>query len=237
MGFSCGSGKKYKKCCLNTISKDNKTLNMLDYHIAKATWYAEKNKENKACDCYRMALFNVIALCKENNIKTIFEYDNKYDCYDYFSNWIQDYLMILSNNWDKINIQYDRLFICDKLEKTFKLDDENSYWKEMIIREKSNALFIIGKEEEATNLVEEYLKEKPEWIWGYIEMADWYGFKKDEKYNPQKAIKILEKTLSLDIQQDMDTVYERLDSLYEDIGKKEKSQEYRIKRDKYLENK
>ena len=233
----CGSRKKYKKCCLNTISKDNKTLNILDYHIAKATWYAEKNMEIKACDCYRMAQFSVIDLCKENNIKTIFEYDHKYDCYDFFSNWIQDYLMMLGNNWDKINLQYDRIFTCDQIEKTFKLDDENSYWKEMIIREKSNALFIIGKEEEATNLVEEYLKEKPEWIWGYIEMADWYSFKKDEKYNPQKAIEILEKTLLLDIPEDMDAVYERLVDLYEDIGKKEKSQEYRIKRDKYLENK
>lgn len=230
----CGSGKKYKKCCLNKNTSSLEELNSIDYFVARAQWHILRNQDQKAFDCYRIAFFDIIAFCSKNNIKTIEEFDYHFISYDSLSNWLDDFLMLIGNNSDKINFQYEKLFICKTIEETFNLNqDNNEYWKEEIIRERANALFNIGKIDEATETIESYLKEKPLWLWGYIEMADWYYLDKSNNYNPEKAIEILERTLNLDINEDMDVVYERLIDLYKNINNKDKVKEYHDKLAKY----
>ena len=107
-------------------------------------------------------------------------------------NWLQDYdnLLEMCDEEDKL---YERLELWDSVEEIFDLSNEiNLYWKERTIREKANTEFRLGNEEKATKMIEEYLNEKENWVWGYIEMADWYDNKRDEEhYNLEKAKNIL----------------------------------------------
>ena len=206
----CGSGKKYKKCCMNNDkSKDIEKLDFIDHCISKAEWYLKREETKKAHALYRMAWFDVKDICKENNIKSISEYDEKYEGYDSF------------------------------VEEIFDLSNEiNLYWKERTTREKANTEFRLGNEEKATKIIEEYLIEKENWVWGYIEMADWYDNKRDaEHYNLEKAKNILLKTEQIKDIEDMDAVYERLESIYDKLGDKEKSKEYAKKWDEYVHKK
>ena len=89
-------------------------------------------------------------------------------------NWLQDYdnLLEMCDEEDKL---YERLELWDSIEEIFDLNNKvNLYWKERTIREKANTEFRLGNEEKATKMIEEYLNEKENWVWGYIEMADWY---------------------------------------------------------------
>ena len=206
--------------------------------MSKAEWYLKREETKKAHALYRMAWFDVKDICKENNIKSISEYDEKYEGYDSLLNWLQDYdnLLEMCDEEDKL---YERLELWDSVEEIFVLSNEiNLYWKERTTREKANTEFRLGNEEKATKIIEEYLIEKENWVWGYIEMADWYDNKRDaEHYNLEKAKNILLKTEQIKDIEDMDAVYERLESIYDKLGDKEKSKEYAKKWDEYVHKK
>ena len=44
----CGSGKKYKKCCINKNNNDDlEKLNSIDEFVCKAEWYLKEKKTKK----------------------------------------------------------------------------------------------------------------------------------------------------------------------------------------------
>lgn len=227
----CGSGKKYKKCCINkNNNEDLDKLNLIDEFVCKAEWYLKREEDKKGGHLLRIAWFDVQDICKSNNIKSISEYDEKYDGYDSLLNWIQDYenILAMSDEEDKL---YERLELWNTIEEIFDLDNENElYWKERAIREKANTEFRLGNEEKATKIIEDYLKVKPEWTWGYIEMADWYLDKRDNKhYNLEKAKEILLRAEYIEGIEEVDAVLERLWDIYKELNDKDNIKIYATK--------
>jgi hypothetical protein len=82
-------------------------------------------------------------------------------------------------------------------------------WKEKFIRVRANTEFRLGNEDVATEIIESYLKEKENWVWGYIEMSDWYDERDLKHYNLEKSKSILLRTEKIANMDDMDAVYER----------------------------
>lgn len=159
----CGSGKKYKKCCINKNNNDDlDKLNLIDEFVCKAEWYLKREENKKGSHLLRIAWFDVQDVCKNNNIKSISEYDEKYDGYDSLLNWIQTYEDVLAES-DEEDKLYERLELWNTIEDIFDLDNENElYWRERAIREKANTEFRLGNEEKATKIIEDYLNVKPE---------------------------------------------------------------------------
>ena len=118
-----------------------------------------------------------------------------------------------------------------KIEGIFDINNEkNVYWKESSVRAKANAEFRLGNEEKATKIIEDYLKIKPEWTWGYIEMADWYNFKRDKKhYNLEKAKEILLRAENIKGIEEVDAVLERLWDIYKELNDKDNVKIYATK--------
>lgn len=235
----CGSGKKYKKCCINReLPRDIEALNFIDRCISKAEWYLEREETKKGYSLLRIAWFDVQDICKRNGIKSIEEYDKKYKGYDCLLNWLQYYDNILEES-NEISYLYERIELYDTAEEIFDLDEESEeYWKERFIRGRANTQFRLGEEEKAKEIIENYLKQKPNWIWGYVEMSDWYDDERDEKYyNLEKAKSILiraEQIENMEDMEDMEVIYERLESIYDKLGNKEKAKEYANKEKEYL---
>lgn len=211
----CGSGKKYKKCCINK-NEEIQQLNLIDEFICKAEWYLKQGEVKKAYRLLRPTWFDVKEICQRNNIKSIDEYDEKYTSYDSLLNWIQDYEEILANSEEEDKL-YQRLELCDDMEEIFNLDDETQiYWKEKVMRDRANTEFRLGNKEKATEIIENYLKVKPEWVWGYVEMADWYNDRHDlQNYDIEKAKEILLRAEKIENMEDKEAIYERLDYISE----------------------
>ena len=227
----CGSGKKYKKCCMNKNNNDNlEKLNSIDEFVCKAEWYLKREENKKGSHLLRIAWFDVQDICKTNNIKSISEYDEKYNGYDSLLNWIQTYedLLAMSNEEDKL---YERLELWNTIEDIFDLDNENElYWRKRAIREKANTEFRLSNEEKATKIIEDYLKVKPDWVWGYIEMADWYLDKRDNKhYNLEKAKEILLRAEHIEGIEEVEAILERLWAIYKKLNDKENIKIYAAK--------
>ena len=232
----CGSGKKYKKCCMNKNDNEElEKLNLIDEFVCKAEWYLKREEDKKAYRLLRIAWFDVQDICKSNNIKSIDEYDKKYEGFDSLLNWIQDYgnILEMSDEEDKL---YERLKLWNTIEELFDLNDETQlYWKQRAIREKANTEFRLGNKEKATESIENYLKIKPDWVWGYVEMSDWYDNKKDiENYNLEKSKSILTRAEQIKNMEDMDVIYERLEKIYNKLGDKEMSKKYDKKWHEYV---
>lgn len=228
---SCGSGKKYKKCCINKNNNDNlDKLNSIDELVCKAEWYLKREETKKGYYLLRIAWFDVQDICKSNNIKSISEYDEKYDGYDSLLNWIQTYedILAMSDEEDKL---YERLELWNTIEEIFDLDNENElYWRERAIREKANTEFRLGNEESAIKMIEDYLIIKPNWGWGYVEMADWYDDERDlEHYDLEKAKEILLKAEGIEKIEEIDAVFERLWSIYRKLGDENNTKIYATK--------
>ena len=227
----CGSGKKYKKCCINKNNKDDlEKLNSIDELVCKAEWYLKREENKKGSHLLRIAWFDVQDICKSNNIKSISEYDEKYDGYDSLLNWIQTYedVLAMSDEEDKL---FERLELWNTIEEIFDLDKENElYWRERAIREKANTEFRLGNEEKAIKMIEDYLIIKPNWVWGYVEMADWYDDERDlEHYNLEKAKKILLKAEGIEKIEEIDAVLERLWGIYRKLGDENNTKIYATK--------
>lgn len=227
----CGSGKKYKKCCINKNNNyDLEKLNSIDELVCKAEWYLKREENKKGSHLLRIAWFDVQDICKSNNIKSISEYDEKYDGYDSLLNWIQTYEDVLAMSEEKDKL-YERLELWNTIEEIFDLDNENElYWRERAIREKANTEFRLGNEEKAIKMIEDYLIIKPNWVWGYVEMADWYDDERDlEHYNLEKAKKILLKAEEIEKIEEIDAVLERLWGIYRKLGDENNTKIYATK--------
>lgn len=227
----CGSGKKYKKCCINkNNNNDLEEINLIDRFVCKAEWYLKRKENKKGRHLLRIAWFDVQNICKSNNIKSIGEYDAKYDGYDSLLNWIQTYEEVLAKS-DEEDKLYERLELWNTIEEIFDLDNENElYWRERAIREKANTEFRLGNEEKAIKMIDDYLSIKPNWVWGYIEMADWYDDERDlEHYDLEKAKKILLKAEKIEKIEEIDAVFERLWSIYRKLGDENNTKIYATK--------
>ena len=180
---------------------------------------------NKAIDSFRCAFALVEMICIQNNIRNISDYNTEYEGYDFFDNWLQEYEVLLDESNEKPNL-YERLKLCNDIEKVFDLKSD-IYFKELIIRARANTQFRLGNEELATNLIEEYLLDNPSWIWGYVEMADWYNYKDDKKhYNLEKSKDILLRAEKIKDIEDIECIYERLSYIYAELGDKKMAMIY-----------
>lgn len=227
----CGSGKKYKKCCMNkSIDDELDNLKLIDEMICKAEWYLKRDETKKGYYLLRLAWFSVQDICRKKNVKTISEYDKRYEGYDSLLNWIQTYEDVLAES-DEEDKLYERLELWNTIEDIFDLDNENElYWRERAIREKANTEFRLGNEEKATKIIEDYLNVKPEWTWGYIEMADWYLDRRDNKhYNLEKAKEILLRAEHIEGIEEVDAVLERLWDIYKKLNDKDNIKIYATK--------
>ena len=115
----CGSGKKYKKCCMNKFNdKIIEKLNFIDSFVAHAKWLQKRNNNKKAIRSYRFAWIDVKDICDEEKITSISEYDDKYKGYDTLSDWIQYYIEALEGIEGK-NYNEEKIKLCENLEKMF----------------------------------------------------------------------------------------------------------------------
>lgn len=218
---SCGSGKKYKKCCMNKSIDDKlDDLEFIDRCIAKAEWYDENEMIKKELKELRRAWFFVSDICRKENIKTIKEYDEKYEGYNILSNWIQEYdnLLYESNQEDYL---VDRVNMCKEAKEIFDLD---GYWDEHFTRSLANSYYRLGERKQAEELITEYLQKDSAWGFGYIEMADWYLDFEEKDY--EKARDILEKALENENLKDKEVLYERLIDIFDKLGNNEMSKYY-----------
>lgn len=213
----CGSGKKYKKCCLN-VSKEVLTNPFL-YHehfihnkVVKAPVINqmllnihdnqdELDVKDVVSD-YLKAMNYIFDYADKNNIHTLKEIDEADLIGDFINNVIGDFEDVILNLDKKdydLNLINDYI---DKLIRTFDLDDDIY---EDCLRCKTHNLFKMGQYETGEKVMLDLINEKGNSIYPYVELVDDFEMAMDlEKAKYYYDLGLKQKDLK-----DMDVLEER----------------------------
>lgn len=224
----------------------------LDSKMQLGYKYLQERNHN---DCIKtwLAVWNDLMDAMEKEaVKAFKAFDEIFNGNQYVSNWVGDFDMMLEevvNNTSDIEVldAYGKLRIQlnNDILQFLRKDDQISI--ENARRAIAETYFLLGNKDKGEELFEDYLKDSPEWGWGWIGWSDQYWLRKKEYADYIRGEEILLRALSIDGLRDRDDVEERLLNLYEDSGEDEKlkvleqrinfKEEQRQKEDKYLERK
>lgn len=202
----CGSGKKYKKCCLGKeVPKQNifgnKNIGIVEFHnyhvktrevkpesksIDEKLIHIYSNRDKMSTreiiDDYLIILNFILDYAKKHNIKEIKKLDEEGLVGEFIGNVINDFDYEVSNlqkNEYDLEVIFEYL---DKLANTIDLD-KNRY--ESTIRQKTSILFKLDRVDEGEKILVDYLKKSPKSVYIYVELVDdfrWIGNLEKAKY-------------------------------------------------------
>ena len=159
----CGSGLKYKKCCLNKTKEENKILNSDDVK------YMEKHNFIDPFTYHDNYIHTKKVRATKINKKLLNIYDNKKNLS--IKNIIDDFEEeILNLNIEEYDLNITNNYL-DKLVSILELDD-NTY--ENSLRCKVHSLFKLGNYELGEQIILDWIKENRNSIYAYIELVDDY---------------------------------------------------------------
>ncbi|CEG25456.1 tetratricopeptide repeat protein [Bacillus sp. B-jedd] len=216
---TCGSGKKFKKCCMgkemagtvNSAVQNGGLLKeqLLDM-IERGEEYLNHNDSVSACDVWLQA-WEVIKVRNNPAYKNLKFLDRKFSDKFFIKNFVQDLELELYHAGKKDNSYFEkRIDYCREFCEIFPEEDE------LIIHNMRRAIgdsyAILGQYEEAAAEFEKLVKDFPNNPWGYIGWGDIYFYEQKKDY--QKARQLYDK--ALEIAKDKDeilAVEERLEEL------------------------
>ena len=228
----CGSGKKYKKCCLNkektTTSNEQVPLvnelygnSLFSYHnqyvhtkkvkneeinkkLLNIYDYGRKMSPKEVMDNYLEVMNSLLSYAKENNIKTIEELDKSEQISEFCSNVIND-ASDVAYNLTKDDYDLEKVInYIDRLINILDLDDNTYEWQ---IRTKAKILFTLNRITEGEKVLTEELEKNPKATYYYVELIDSFN----DIGNKEKAKYYYDLALSYDDLEDRDVIEERKD--------------------------
>lgn len=175
----CGSGKKYKKCCidkkddLETMGTLNTAapLNLADEWIEAGYYYLKQDWRYKALTCWWNAWQEANKILPENiGDPGADECHLLFASCDFFSNWLVDYLLLLEENleWSPVAVQNGLIF-CREVIARFP--DMDSLMANNFREVTASLLLALGKAEEALSLLKQLIEDYPKNAQGYVVLA------------------------------------------------------------------
>ena len=176
----CGSGKKYKKCCIDRkdipaseeTPEDGDLLNLADEWIAAGYYYLEQDWPHKALTCWWQGWREAQSILPKSVQAPDTEDCNElFASCDFFSNWLQDYLLILEENFERNAVAAQNgLEFCRQAEERFPVMSQQLKYFFMEI--KSRLLLALGSPEEAFSVLTQIIELQPNSARGYVVLAE-----------------------------------------------------------------
>lgn len=212
----CGSGKKFKKCCLDAGfpgGSDPIQLNALDAILQRGYTLLHRNNYTGACMAWLQLWQSLKPIAESHNALSVEDLDNVLQSSPRFYNWCQEFEEALWNaamekpEFHKERARYTREFV-DALPGSPVLVIQN------MMKAEAESWFFMGQPEKGERLFAQLIEKYPDWAWGYIGWGDMYGFVRPKDMPPdyERARMIYEAGLSAPVDEPA-AVQERLDDL------------------------
>lgn len=208
----CGSGRKYKKCCLGTdpiLHPDDRRIE----DLLNRAYDLDRNQDTAAaCDLYAEAWRLVSKRLRPETRKcndAVFA-DNHGQM---LFNWIQDYTMALQNAaLDDPERAEAGIAFCEAVLDQFK--DEDPHLRENFRGDLGILHFKAGRIDEGIGVLSDLIRDLPHRSVGYAYLSDMLGesghpWAKDGPLDRPRAIALLEKALAVPVEDAEDYDMER----------------------------
>ncbi|VTR67009.1 SEC-C motif domain protein (fragment) [Desulfosarcina cetonica] len=189
----CGSGKKYKKCCLIKPKSDSQLLKKrdeLDILMEKGWSLVQENQTTKACDVW-LELWDSLKKRFKPEFRDVKEAETIFSGCELIYNWCQDLEVELGNaGIDDSTYYRERIAYCDEFCSIFPASGE--LLMHNMKRAIAESYFALGNVEEGNKCFKQLIEQYPNNIWGYIGWGDMYlwPMEKDIKPDYNKAEQI-----------------------------------------------
>lgn len=220
----CGSGKKYKKCCLNKPMKNSaipSKRDELDILMEKGWSLIQKRKTVKGCDVW-LELWNKLKLRFKPEFDDINEAEKVFSGIEYIYDWCQDLEMELGNaGIEDLRYHEKRIAYCNELCSIFPKSDE------LLMHNMKKAIseshFALGNIDEGNKCFKELIEQYPRNAWAYIGWGDMYFWpiRKGMKPDYERAEQIYNMALGKNLEYEGDVI-DRLDKLKKERDKRDK---------------
>ncbi|MEW6744672.1 MAG: SEC-C metal-binding domain-containing protein [Planctomycetota bacterium] len=190
------------------------------------------NDEAGACRIWAEVWRHVLRVMDEAKITTIEAFDELFGGSQSVFNWVQDYELALYNAAIGLpELHEQRSALCTEFLKRFGKDDDLT--TQNMLRAKAESLAAVGRMEEAEAIFRPRLEEDPTWGLGWIGWSDLFSpaFARDPVMDAEKAERLLKEGLSVPNVRDREMILERLQELYEELGRQEEALALRRERD------
>ncbi len=185
----CGSGKKYKKCCLDrqqavasaaVVSARGNPIR--DEHVPANDWmeagyrYMEKSTSWQAYRCWQNCWDELTCILPASLLNPgDAEEQGAFEGYDFLANWLQDFEFLL------IELATDNLRTAKSGVEYFEevlgcFPDLHPGIEQNMQADRARCLAMSGESEAAITILEGMIEKHPENAKGYVELADHYCF-------------------------------------------------------------
>ena len=181
-----------------------------------------KKDDAKACETWLDTWQDILTLMDKHQINSIDEFDERFGGSQSVSNWIQDLAMHLSNAGAKEPSFLHRLIaLCEEAPRRWP--DMSDLTRENFRRDLAETHFRLGDTAKANAMFQGWLKEDPQWGWGWIGWSDCYRWERNGPRNLDEAERILKEGLDVGGVRDREDILGRLVMLYEETGRDEEA--------------
>lgn len=177
----CGSGKKYKKCCINAApapiaDTTNETVsdeNLPAYLWMKAGYlHLKKHNPHSAYTCWKFCWKDLKNIIPRTLLDpAMVESSGTFNGYEFLKAWIYDFALLLEDKskYSLTMLKYGITFCEEILERFPNMESEYIQFIQATLEAR------LGKTENLLNLLKHSIEEKPTDAKGYAVLADLYS--------------------------------------------------------------
>jgi len=184
----CGSGKKFKKCCIDKPEQQISNIALSvrgnpirTEHRVADNWmragyiHANRNSEWKAFECWKRCWEELLrVLPPELQDPELAETTGTFEGSDYLFNWLQDFQFLLVDN-ARATVETATYTIdyCEAVPRRFANISQNIIDKMRVDR--AHCMAMLGKQKEAIQELENMIAERPKEALSYVALAEMVG--------------------------------------------------------------
>lgn len=201
---------------------DIPSLEMFDERMQEGYRLQEQDAA-AACDCWLGVWRDFLKILERSGVRSIAEFDEKLRGTQFVSNWLQDLDIALSNaSARRPEYHRQRRQWADEFLQRFGGHD--AHLTETMRWALGEATWGSGERARTESLFEGWLKEDPQWGWGWIAWSDLHWF---PCHNPSpdhaRAEQLLQRGLAVPGVRDREELITRLADLYKKRGRPEEA--------------
>jgi hypothetical protein len=211
-----------------TTTKDVPSFKALDAKMQKGYRLLDSRDEAGACRLWLEVWSDVLSIFDKTDIRSVEEFDDKFQGTQCLFNWLSDLEMALWNaGLENNDFLTSRIAFCEEMLRRF--GDNEAVGKDLRSESARRAIaecyWRFGQKDKVNVLYEEWLAKDPLWGWGWIGWSDCYFFGEPSHEDLERSEQILSKGLAVEGVRDRLDIMERLLGVYEEGGKDQQARE------------